>query len=259
MKKQLTGIAAAAVVAIAAAVLIPHVGSLATTTPTPTTPQAAPTPVAEPVPSSPPTTPSPIADDAAVEYAQAAVHAAALSVIDPSAWIPDYRREEFGPRWPDLDGDGCNERQEVLQRDLDNVVLAADGCRVLTGTLHDPYTGTTILFQHDEVADPGNPGSQGVPIDHIISLAQAWRGGAWAWSDEQRIEFANDLDGLIAVDGSANSGKGDSGPSSWLPPNPSYVCPYALQVTQIATQWQIAVTPDDQATLVDVLTTCANE
>jgi hypothetical protein len=40
-------------------------------------------------------------------------------------------------------------------------------CIVLTGTLHDPYTGTTIAFQR------GQDTSDDVQIDHVLSVPVA--------------------------------------------------------------------------------------
>jgi hypothetical protein len=54
----------------------------------------------------------------------------------------------------------------------------SNGCAVLSGTLHDPYTGTTIDFQRD--ADT----STQVQIDHI-ALSDAWQKGAQQWDAGQ--------------------------------------------------------------------------
>ncbi|WP_318244879.1 HNH endonuclease domain-containing protein [Microbacterium pullorum] len=51
--------------------------------------------------------------------------------------------------------------------------MAADkgGCKILTGTLDDPYTGKTITFER------GAATNAKVQIDHIIPLALAWDAG----------------------------------------------------------------------------------
>ena len=53
-----------------------------------------------------------------------------------------YDREaQFGDGWADLDGDGCDTRDEILAADLDEVERATDDdCEVAFGLLHDPYT-----------------------------------------------------------------------------------------------------------------------
>ena len=54
-------------------------------------------------------------------------------------------------------------------------ILDADGCRVVGGQWHDPYTGTTFT-------DPSR-----LDIDHLVPLAEVHRsGGGEMWSDAQR-------------------------------------------------------------------------
>lgn len=179
--------------------------------------------------------------------------ALALPVIDESARTPEYRRDDFGDGWVDVDRNGCSTRQDILQRDLEGETLADDGCTVLTGTLPvDPYTGATIQFAHDRVGGD----SQAVQVDHIISLSAAHRGGAWAWSDDERVAFANDPATLLAVDGPTNASKGDRGPAEWMPEDPAFWCQYAADYTVIASDYRLSVSAADRQMLVDVLAAC---
>src|SRR5690606_20366775 len=91
----------------------------------------------------------------------------------------DYDRDEFGSGWLDIDGDGCQTRDEILARDLTDVEVAADGCQVDSGILDDPYTGSEIQFVR-------GPRSSEVQIEHVVALGQAWDAGAYAWTDERR-------------------------------------------------------------------------
>lgn len=241
--KITAGSATVAIIAAFGALAIslnPAGGTTATTAPAP------PLPAVEP--SQPASVP---------EYAAGAALARKLPEIDPRAEVPDYRRDDYGAAWEDIDGNGCRQRDDVLARDLEGITLDQNGCTVLSGTLHDPYTATTVAFQHDRVAEPGNPGSQGVQIDHIVSLAAAHRGGAWRWTPEQRVAFANDLSHLIAVDGPTNASKSDKGPSEWLPPNAAYACLYALDYVEIVDEWALSVAPADKDALVRTLNECA--
>lgn len=228
----------------------------------PGSPESAPLPPKTSTPISAPTENPPAATDEAISpYADTAALAAALPVIvvDESA-LPPYRRASFEKNnraWTDIDGNGCRQREDFLARDLVDVEIASDGCTVLRGVLEvDPYTGKRIVFQHDRVAEPGNPGSQGVQGEHIISLKAAHVGGAWAWTNEQRILFANDLDNVISVDGKTNQSKQDSGPADWLPQT-AYRCTYVTKYTQIATEWGLAVSAADRDALVTTLNECA--
>ncbi|MQA06533.1 MAG: DUF1524 domain-containing protein [Streptosporangiales bacterium] len=73
-----------------------------------------------------------------------------------------------------------------------------------------------------------------VQIDHVYPLAQAWDMGAHRWPLPRRVQFANDLDNLRAVDGSANMSKSDSGPGEWMPDNRDYHCRYAADYLTVA-------------------------
>jgi hypothetical protein len=122
------------------------------------------------------------------------------------------RTAVFGTPWPDVDGNGCGTRDDILGRDL-TAVTRRDDCHVLTGRLDDPYTGRQIILGTDRAA---------VQIDHVVPLSLAWQLGAAQWTHQQRVRFANDPVNLAAVDGAANRQKSDSGPDSWLPPNKPY-------------------------------------
>jgi hypothetical protein len=39
-------------------------------------------------------------------------------VVKPLALAPGYSRAQFGPAWADTDHNGCDQRNDVLQRDL---------------------------------------------------------------------------------------------------------------------------------------------
>src|SRR5690606_29349754 len=113
-------------------------------------------------------------------------------------------RDAFGPAWSDegtveMSGNSCPTRQDVLARDLDDVARAEDGCTVLSDVLHDRYTGRTINFKR------GPRTSMAVQIDHIVPLALGWRSGARELTAEQRLNYANDPDNLIATDGPTNA------------------------------------------------------
>lgn len=256
-KTSLAALIPLAIAVVATTVLLPSWAPSPAPAPTPIAPSSTSTPTATPAPPDAAEPSSP-----ANEYTAAAASAAALPLITPEelAMVPEYRRASFGDAWIDIDGNGCRQRDDVLARDLVDVVRDAKGCTVLSGVLeHDPYTGQRIIFQHDRVAQPGNRGSQGVQIEHIVSLKAAHVGGAWAWNPEQRLEFANTLENVIAVDGSANESKGDDGPAEWLPPaETGYLCTYVLKYTHIVQHWGLAVHGADRDALVRTLTACGD-
>jgi hypothetical protein len=175
----------------------------------------------------------------------------ALPVFD--GFVPGYDRALFGQAWADTDHNGCDTRNDVLRRDLTDVVTkpGTHGCVVLSGTLHDSYTGRTITFRR------GHTTSRDVQIDHRIPLAYAWQHGASTWTAERRRLFANDqTTNLVAVDGHANEAKSDSGPAGWAPPNTGDACDYAASFVAVATTWQLSITTADQRALTHTLTAC---
>lgn len=182
--------------------------------------------------------------------------AAGLDVVNYSA--TGYDRDLFA-HWSDLDGNGFDTRDDILIRDLTNVTYTEYGDHVATGTLVDPYTGTTINFQRSNYPTRGQGNSMAVQVDHIVPLSAAWTGGANTWDAEQREVFANDPANLIAVDGPTNSSKGDRLPGEWMPENADYQCLYVAQVTSVLDTYDLAVTQLDQDALISTGEACAIE
>jgi hypothetical protein len=160
-----------------------------------------------------------------------------------SGSMAGYSRDRF-PLW-NKQGDGCNTRDRVLQRDGRDVKTTAD-CKIVGGTWVSPYDNKTLT-------DP-----QLVDIDHMVPLANAWRSGASAWTDDKRSQFANDLTRpqLLAVSASANRAKGDQDPSQWKPTNRDYWCQYAQRWVAVKVFWQLTVTVLEKAALGDMLGAC---
>lgn len=205
-------------------------------------PLAAPTPVDTAVPTSAPPAEQP-AGPVTPEAGQAI---AALEQITIA--LPDqtpYDRRQFGQAWADVDRNGCDTRNDVLRRDLVDTTLkpGTRDCVVLTGVLHDPYTGKTIDFTR------GQGTSELVQIDHVVPLAWAWRQGAADWTEEKRQQLANDPLNLLAVDGPTNTSKSDQGPALWMPPSEGYRCPYVERFVQVLDSYDLTVTTEDHAAL----------
>jgi hypothetical protein len=156
----------------------------------------------------------------------------------------------FGPAWADVDANGCDQRDDVLHRDLTQIRVRAgtQGCVVTSGTLADPYTGTTVPFTKSDAGE--------VPIDHVVPLAAAWVQGAASWTGAQRDAFAHDLDNLIATTREQNSAKGDSTAEEWVPPNPAYGCSYATVVVTVKQEYALSVTAGEADALHRLLATC---
>jgi hypothetical protein len=167
-----------------------------------------------------------------------------------------YVRDVFGPAWADIDGNHCNQRDDVLLRDVlpGTVRTQQQGAcdhDVLAGEWVDPYTGVRMAF--DDLKDLHQ--AQAIQIDHVVPLAEAWVSGASAWKPRRRLRYANDLGDLVAASGPVNASKGSSDPAAWRPKK-RYQCGYATRWIQIKARWRLAVDPSEVAALEEMLGTC---
>jgi hypothetical protein len=183
--------------------------------------------------------------------------AAALAVLPVKGRAPltGYKRALFGPAWTDTDRNGCDQRNQVLARDMtgEQIKPKTRGCVVATGHLHDPYTGKEIAFRR------GNKTSEAVQIDHVVALGDAWQTGAQQLDAATLLQFANDPLNLLAVDGPTNQGKGDSDAASWLPPNKGYRCAYVSRQVAVKRRYRLWVTPAERAAIAGVLAGCPGQ
>ena len=120
-------------------------------------------------------------------------------------------------------------------------------CTVTTGRWVDPWSGVVTTT------------ARALQIDHTVPLANAWSSGAWAWTHEQRVAYANDLtdtDHLVPILAHENEAKGDGGPDRWRPPSRSAWCRYALDWDHIKAKWHLTATPGEWAALREMSATC---
>ena len=171
-----------------------------------------------------------------------------------------YSRDAFGSAWTDDNDDadghnGCDTRNDILRRDLTRITIkpGTSGCAVLSGTLHDPYTGRAISFRRGEST------SDAVQIDHVVALSDAWQTGAQRWSSAKRVDFANDPLNLLAVSGPTNDAKGDGDAATWLPPNKGYRCAYVARQVAVKARYGLWVTRAEDDAVARVLSACAGQ
>jgi hypothetical protein len=161
-----------------------------------------------------------------------------------------YTRTQFGDGW--LLNGGCDMRNVILNRDLIGAVVN-DRCKVLKGTLYDPYTGMTIEFLR------GDATSDLVQIDHVVALSNAWQTGAQLLTTDERIALANDPLELLAVDGGANQSKADADAASWLPANKQFRCQYVARQIAVKQRYRLWVTEAEKTAMSRVLSTCPDQ
>ena len=163
-----------------------------------------------------------------------------------------YSRAQFGDAWSDIDHNGCDTRNDILNRDLTaKQHKNSRGCVVISGILNDPYTGKVINFMR------GKDTSEQVQIDHVVALSDAWQSGAQEISAQERLQLANDPENLLAVDGPANQQKSDSDAATWLPANASFRCSYVARQIRVKAKYRLWVKPAEKEAMINVLTPCA--
>jgi len=165
-----------------------------------------------------------------------------------------YERSLFGPTWADVDQNGCDTRNDILNRDLTDITYVNSvPCTVKTGVLADPYTGTVIDFVR------GTTTSSAVQIDHVVALSDAWQKGAQQLTTEQRTAFANDPLNLQATDGPTNQQKGDGDAATWLPPAKGFRCEYVARQVSVKARYSLWVTQAEHDAIAGILATCPGQ
>jgi hypothetical protein len=166
-----------------------------------------------------------------------------------------FSRDQFGSAWADVNRNGCDTRNDILKRDLTEIVYKekTHDCVVLSGVLLDKYSGETINFVR------GNVTSMEVQIDHVVALSNAWVTGAFKLSADQRKALANDPLNLFAVKGRLNSQKSDGDAATWLPPMKSFRCAYVAQQIAVKAKYSLWVTAPEKSAMVGILAKCPTQ
>lgn len=167
----------------------------------------------------------------------------------------DFQRWRFGKAWSDdvnveFGHNGCNTRDDILRRDLTDLVVRPGTCYAQSGVLHDPYSGAVIPFVR------GPDTSNSIEIDHVVSLADAWYKGARAWDPQRRLDFANDPRNLLAVSPKANFDKAFRDAASWLPPNTAFRCDFVARQVAVKTAYGLWLSAKEKQAMADVLARC---
>ncbi len=184
-----------------------------------------------------------------------AVEVLATLAVKGRAPKTGYARSEFGQTWADVDRNGCDTRNDILKRDLIEVLFKEKtrNCVVLSGILVDRYSGETINFVR------GNITSMEVQIDHVVAMSNSWQTGAFKLTLAQRTALANDPMNLFAVKGRLNSQKGDGDAATWLPPLKKFRCAYVAQQIAVKAKYSLWVTAPEKDAMMRILTTCPKQ
>ena len=156
-----------------------------------------------------------------------------------------YNRKEW-PHWTDDDRDCQNTRAEVLIISSSSPVKFKrnKGCSVSHGEWFDPYTNLTFTQ------------ASKLDIDHIVPLMEAHISGASNWTREEKREFANDHENLIAVSANENREKGAKDPANWLPDTINYRCKYVKHWLYVKLKYKLNIDKKEKASIKSVLNGC---
>jgi len=147
--------------------------------------------------------------------------------------------------WIDADNNGCDTRAEVLLEEATTTPKIGAKCKLTGGKWLSTYDGKVVT------------NASQLDVDHLVPLAEAWRSGAWKWSDAEREIYANDLQNrraLIAVSASTNRTKGDKDPSKWLPSKNK--CAYVENWITVKLKYSLTVDSTEASTLRSQITNC---
>lgn len=182
---------------------------------------------------------------------------AKLAELPIKGWdrAQDFNRYFFGKAWSDdvnveFGHNGCNTRDDILRRDLTDLVVRQGTCFAQSGILRDPYTGAIIDFVR------GPETSNSVEIDHVVSLADAWYKGARSWDPQRRLDFANDPRNLLAVSPKTNFNKAFRDAASWLPPNVEFRCDFVARQVEVKSVYGLWVSAKEGQAMADLLAGC---
>jgi hypothetical protein len=180
-----------------------------------------------------------------------------LGQLEVRGWdrTSDFKRYRFGKAWSDdvdveFGHNGCNTRDDILRRDLQNLVVRRGTCYAQSGTLVDPYSGVIIDF----VRSPET--SKAIEIDHVVALADAWYKGARSWDPQRRLDFANDPRNLLAVSPKANFDKAFRDAASWLPPNEAFRCDFVARQIEVKAAYGLWLAAKEKKAMEAVLARC---
>lgn len=136
-----------------------------------------------------------------------------------------YNRDDFGIWQPH---GACSTREVILESQSSDPL---HGCHARSGTIYDPYSGTSI-----SATSP-------IEIDHIFPLSAAYDMGASEWDRETKVRFGNDPLNLVATSRKLNQEKSDALPAEWLPP--ANRCAYSRRLADVAKKYSLPLPSKD--------------
>ena len=168
----------------------------------------------------------------------------ALDVEDEHAF--GYTRAGYGS-WRDEDKDGCTTPYDVVIDQGIDVVVKKNPCGIASGEWHSLYDDVLVQSPDD------------IAVDHVVSLYESWKSGAWKWTDAQRNDYLNDMknvNAILAVSRVSQKNKAARDPKDWLPAYQAYRCRYLQTWVDVKTQWKLSVDPGEREAIAGAALNC---
>lgn len=141
---------------------------------------------------------------------------------------------------------------KLEHRDAPNAIFtgASIRSRAKSGILHDAYTGKDIQISNTNKTD--------TDADHIEALKEVYVSGGWNWSQEKRVEYANNLDNLILVSYHENRAKGEDDTTNYVPSYKPAQCIYVVKQIEIKSNYHLSVDNAEKAAMQNIIDTRCN-
>jgi hypothetical protein len=161
-----------------------------------------------------------------------------------------FDRKALCGTWVEFPVSNLNMRDLILLRDIDNDYFYVDKRpKFYNAPLFDPYLQKQIYYTTGETNE-----DQKADVDHIVSLSNAYKCGAWKWSKESSKfqSLANELINLITVSATVNKQKGDKDATEWLPVLAFQKRFIVLQIF-VKSLYELSVTSSEKQTMLKIL------
>jgi len=135
----------------------------------------------------------------------------------------------------------------VLVKQAVEFVRGTQACDIASGKWRSPYDDAIV----------GDPNA--ITVDHVVGLYEAWKSGAYQWTDAQRNDYLNDvktLGALLAVSRASQQSKAGHDPKDWLPPNDAFRCPYLQTWVDVKTAWKLSVDAGERESIAAAALNC---
>ena len=167
----------------------------------------------------------------------------------------DFARYRFGEPWSDdvnveFGHNGCNTRDDILRRDLADLVVRPGTCYAQSGVLHDPYTGQTIPFTRGPTTlRPCRStiwcrcrtlGTRARASGTISAAATSPTTRATCWPSVRQ----------------ANFDKAFRDATAWLPPNAAFRCEFVARQIDVKAAYGLWLSRNEKRAMEDVLARC---